>query len=210
MKLWGAVAVAVLLGLSACKDKTATKTPAPAPTPAQTKCKEDSDCVLSCAKRDSCCNAPCCETVILASEYQAIETYNQSHCPKNPQCPTVGPDHRALVRYQAAAIRRRRPRCGRCPRRSAAASRHTMPVRAPRSGRRRGRPMRRSARTPRLDRALRRSRPSRCGWRRHLRGIRVWRGPTIRDRRGATTPRRDGRRRNAAPSVVDRSDRCRV
>ena len=87
MKLWG---VLVVLALAVgCKDKSpATK--APEPTPVPTTCTQDSDCVISCDKRDGCCAAPCCETAILATEATAIEQYNRTHCPKNPECPTVG------------------------------------------------------------------------------------------------------------------------
>ena len=50
----------------------------------------DGDCVISCEGKGGCCNAPCCETAILSSEANAIAAYNRDHCPKNPQCPTVG------------------------------------------------------------------------------------------------------------------------
>lgn len=87
MKLWGVVMVLALIG---CKDKApSAKSPEPAQAVPAT-CKQDSDCVISCEQRDGCCAAHCCETAMLASEDQAIEAYNRTHCPKDPQCPTVG------------------------------------------------------------------------------------------------------------------------
>ena len=89
MKLSMVVAV---LALAACEGKSTptSKTPEPTPTPAAATCKDDSDCVISCEGKGSCCIAPCCETAILSSEANAIASYNRDHCPKNPQCPTVG------------------------------------------------------------------------------------------------------------------------
>jgi len=115
MKLW---IPAIALVLAAC-----TK---PAPTPpvdntggdetpvAAGACQADSDCVVSCAQPENCCDQLCppCEQVFLRTELEAHEAWRNASCAAT-SCPVakcMAPTEETFARCESGAcVLDRRP-----------------------------------------------------------------------------------------------------
>jgi len=53
-------------------------------------CKSDDECVVSCAKTDSCCEQLCqCSNVYHRDQLAAIEAAKKEKCPATPACPVA-------------------------------------------------------------------------------------------------------------------------
>ena len=80
--------VTIAIVLTACSSKSP-----PAGTPDKpAACTADTDCVVSCENRGTCCAAPCCQTVTTAAAAEATAAYNREHCTADDRahCPDVG------------------------------------------------------------------------------------------------------------------------
>lgn len=79
----------LLLVAASCK-----KTPA-----GPRACKADTDCVISCESRASCCNNPYCESAQHADDAREIREENEKRCTPalRADCPQIGA--RAPVNY---------------------------------------------------------------------------------------------------------------
>lgn len=71
-------------------------------TLAPATCKSDDECVVSCAKTDSCCEQLCqCSNVYHRDQLAALETAKKAKCPAVPACPVARcrpPEHENVGR----------------------------------------------------------------------------------------------------------------
>jgi hypothetical protein len=91
----------VVIPAGACETK-------PPPRTETVSCKADADCVISCEKRDHCCDSPWCETVQHEAVAADTAAYNARECPKKKYtCPDYGarakPDYTIAPRCKAGA-----------------------------------------------------------------------------------------------------------
>ena len=72
-------------------------------------CTADSDCVVSCESRQSCCRNPYCENALHSQDAREIGEENRKRCTKDDfaQCPVVGAraevDYRVVPKCKASA-----------------------------------------------------------------------------------------------------------
>jgi hypothetical protein len=107
MKLWF---VALVFALSAC---TKGNTPPPVDntggggTPVAAACTADTDCVVSCAQPEQCCDQLCppCEQAWLKSDLETHHTWQVNACDPS-QCPVakcMAPTEETFARCEAGA-----------------------------------------------------------------------------------------------------------
>jgi hypothetical protein len=89
----------LLVGVSSCKKTSSGPRP----------CAADTDCVLSCESRTSCCNDPYCEGAQHAEDDREIREENAKRCTQKDRasCPVIGArlevDYRVVPKCKASA-----------------------------------------------------------------------------------------------------------